>query len=179
MSGWCSLVRLVPGIPHTPCIHRWEERRRVTSRHTWTTASSGRAGKSASWVTTGTSRLIAVAAIQESLTGIRRPLSRRSNLRRAQLAATPSSTGTGPSANTVVSVDSRRSRVAVSPAARTPARSSPTVMTETASWSGRASTSNRRFASRAMKMDVSAKPRVVTAAGRRLSRRRRWPRGRR
>lgn len=54
----------------------------------------------------------------------------------------------GLSVSAAVSVASRRSRVARSPAARTPARSSPMVMAETARRSGRAASSSRRPTSR-------------------------------
>ena len=103
---------------------------------TWMTCRSSSRGKSWSWVTTGTSEAMAVAAIQESLIGIFCPLSRRATRSFAHAAATSLSIGIGSSASAATSVDRRRSRVLVVLAASTPARSSPKVMTETASCSG-------------------------------------------
>jgi hypothetical protein len=76
------------------------------------------------------------------VTGIRSPLACSRTRRRADSAATASSTGTGFIRSAAVMVANRRSRVVTVRAASTPARNSPIVMTETASSSGNASTSS-------------------------------------
>jgi hypothetical protein len=93
---------------------------------------------------TGTPRAIAVAAIQESFTGIGCPASRSASRNLAHAFATAASTWMGSSESAAVNVSRRVSRVATSVAANTPARSSPMVMTETANRSGIASTSMDR-----------------------------------
>ena len=143
----------------------------LATPHTRVTLSPSMSGKSSSCVTKAMSCANAVAAIQESLTGMRRPESRSSTRRRPHSAATASSTGMGLSSSAAVRVARRRSRVWIVLATRTPARSSPIVMIETAISSGSASTSNRRPLSRAMNTDVSATPRLTRAADRRSSRR--------
>ena len=120
----------------------------------------GTSTKSSSWVTTGTPSDMAVAAIQESLTGIRFCASRSKTRRRAQASAAGWSTGNGSRASASTNVASRRSRVSTSTADSTPARSSPTVITEMASSSGRSVWVRRRPDSLAINRLVSAMPRV-------------------
>ena len=87
---------------------------------TRTIVSPGTSTKSSSWVTTGTRSEMAVAAIQESLIGIRFCMSRSRTRRRAQASATDWSTGRGSKASASLNVASRRSRVSRSTAANTP-----------------------------------------------------------
>jgi len=103
---------------------------------------------------------MAVAAIQESLTGIRLPVSRKRTRSRAQVSATGWSTGSGSSVSASLKVASRRSRVSTSAAANTPERNSPSVITEIASSSGRSASLRRRPDSLAMNTLVSAIPRL-------------------
>lgn len=105
---------------------------------------------------------MAVAAIHESFTGIRRPLSLSHSSNFAQDSATGSSTGMGVRLRASMRVAKRRSRASPVSAARTPARNSPTVMAETPISSGSLSASSARPVWRAMKTDVSAIPRFKT-----------------
>src|ERR687891_648803 len=68
---------------------------------------------------------IAVAAIQESFSGIRLFSSRRARRSTAQAGATAASTDRGSRASARERVSRRRARVGPSPAARTPSRRSP------------------------------------------------------
>lgn len=142
-------------------------RRRNSLNQTRQISSSSRAGNPSSWVRTGMSSVIAVAAIHESFTPMRRPESRRRTRSCAQRSATLVSMGTGSRARAAVRVRRRKSRVARSFVARTPARSSAIVMTDTASSLGRWAGSICRPVSSAMKIEVSANALLVTGAARR------------
>src|ERR1700722_3180963 len=104
---------------------------------------------------------MAVAAIQLSLTGARRPAERSPATRAAQASTTGSSTGSGSSASASRRVAIRRALAPRVVGVRTPRRSSATVTTETETLSGMVSLSNRSF-SQPMRTLVSINA-VVTA----------------
>lgn len=114
--------------------------------------------KSASRVTRGRPCSIAVAAMRASVsfTDRRTPAARQSATSRANEIITASLTGIGSAVRASAWVSARRDRVAESPALSTPSCSSPIVITESATRSGRSAIA--RPLSRAMKTDVSSRP---------------------
>jgi hypothetical protein len=103
----------------------------AATTYTWmivSSPSSASGSKSTSWVTTGRSCAKAIAAIQRSLTLIRRPASCRETRSRAQWCAARASIGSTSRPAMPVSVRSRWARTPTSVAASTPASSSARVI---------------------------------------------------
>lgn len=117
-----------------------------------------RASKSSSCVTTGIPCAAAVAAIQRSLAPTPRPDAARYARIAAQERAALASTVRIAAPATPSRVTMRRSRLSMSGAASTPARSSATVTIDTAERSGSASSRNGRPCSAATSTDVSTSP---------------------
>ncbi len=131
---------------------------RTTRRAGWAAAMRS---KSASWVTTGSPCVIAVAAMKASVSRIVRcmPASRQAITSLAQSLITASLMGIGSDSRASDSVCALRARCSSSAAASTPSSNSPIVTTDIATLCG--SGPRPRPDSSAIKIEVSSSPDVT------------------